>query len=76
MEVQHQLINGLQHFGMFSYGTIIFAIISTAAPFFLGLFQAVILNNNVSSVKRFGVVFNLPWALPAMISQFKLPTII
>ena len=50
--------------------TIIFAIISTAAPFFLGLFQAVILNNKrVIGKKVWRSILILPWALPAMISQ-------
>ena len=48
--------------------TIIFAIISTAAPFFLGLFQAVILNNKrVIGKKVWRSILILPWALPHII---------
>jgi len=50
--------------------TIIFAVISTAVPFFLGLFQAVILNNKrVKGRKIWRSILILPWAMPAMISQ-------
>jgi len=50
--------------------TVIFAVISTTAPFFLGLFQAVILNNKrVVGKKMWRSILILPWALPAMISQ-------
>ena len=50
--------------------TIIFAVISTAVPFFLGLFQAVILNNKrVKGRKVWRSILILPWAMPAMISQ-------
>lgn len=44
--------------------------ISTAAPFFLGLFQAVILNNKrVVGKKIWRSILILPWAVPALISQ-------
>ena len=50
--------------------TIIFAVIATATPFFLGLFQAVILNNKrVVFKKAWRSILILPWAIPAMISQ-------
>lgn len=50
--------------------TMIFAVISTAAPFFLGLFQAVILNNKrVVGKKIWRSILILPWAVPALISQ-------
>ena len=50
--------------------TILFAIISTAVPFFLGLFQAVILNNKrVKGKKIWRSILILPWAMPAIISQ-------
>jgi len=50
--------------------TVIFAIISTIVPFFLGLFQAVILNNKrVKFRKMWRSILILPWAMPAMISQ-------
>lgn len=50
--------------------TIIFAVISTAAPFFLGLFQAVILNNKrIVFKKAWRSILILPWAVPALISQ-------
>ncbi|HAX73299.1 MAG TPA: sugar ABC transporter permease [Firmicutes bacterium] len=50
--------------------TIIFAVVATATPFFLGLFQAVILNNKrVFGKKIWRSILILPWAIPAMISQ-------
>jgi len=50
--------------------TILFAIVSTAVPFFLGLFQAVILNNKrVVGKKVWRSILILPWAMPAIISQ-------
>ncbi len=50
--------------------TILFAIVATATPFFLGLFQAVILNNKrVIGKKIWRSILILPWAIPAMISQ-------
>jgi len=50
--------------------TILFAVISTAVPFFLGLFQAVILNNKrVIGKKVWRSILILPWAMPAIISQ-------
>ncbi|MGL4373014.1 MAG: carbohydrate ABC transporter permease [Turicibacter sp.] len=50
--------------------TIIFALVATATPFFLGLFQAVILNNKrVIGKKVWRSILILPWAIPALISQ-------
>lgn len=50
--------------------TILFAIISTVVPFFLGLLQAVILNNKrVVGKKIWRSILILPWAMPAIISQ-------
>ena len=50
--------------------TIIFAVVATVTPFFLGLFQAVILNNKrVIGKKIWRSILILPWAIPAMISQ-------
>ncbi|MCL2559593.1 MAG: sugar ABC transporter permease [Turicibacter sp.] len=50
--------------------TIIFAVVSTIVPFFLGLFQAVILNNKrIKFKKLWRSILILPWAMPAIISQ-------
>lgn len=50
--------------------TILFAVISTAVPFFLGLIQAVILNNKRVVGKKFWrSILILPWAMPSIISQ-------
>jgi len=50
--------------------TITFAFILTTVPFFIGLIQAVILNNKrVKFKKAWRSILILPWAMPAMISQ-------
>ncbi|MCL1950817.1 MAG: sugar ABC transporter permease [Turicibacter sp.] len=50
--------------------TVLFAVLSTVIPFFLGLFQAVVLNNKrVKAKKVWRSVLILPWAMPAILSQ-------
>ena len=50
--------------------TLLFALILTIVPFFIGLLQAIILNNKRIKGKRFWrSILILPWAMPAIISQ-------
>lgn len=49
--------------------TLIFAVIATIVPFFLGLLQAVAINHKeVKYKKLWRSIFILPWAMPALIS--------
>lgn len=55
-------------YGVFTW-TVIWAIISTATTFFLGLFFAVLINQKGIKLKRFWrSVFILPWAIPQFVS--------
>ncbi|MCH1626146.1 carbohydrate ABC transporter permease [Fredinandcohnia quinoae] len=55
-------------YGVFSW-TIIWAILSTATTFFVGLFFAILINNKGIKLKRFWRgIFILPWAIPQFIS--------
>ena len=57
--------------------TIIFAAVLTIVPFFLGLFQSVILNNKRIKFKKvWRSIFILPWAMPAVISQLNFQQIL
>lgn len=49
--------------------TVIWAILATVTTYFLGFFQAVIINDPVVKYKRmWRSIYILPWAIPAMIS--------
>ncbi|WP_308160481.1 MULTISPECIES: sugar ABC transporter permease [unclassified Bacillus (in: firmicutes)] len=55
-------------YGVFSW-TVVWAIISTATTFFLGLFFAVLLNQQGIKLKKFWrSIFILPWAIPQFVS--------
>lgn len=49
--------------------TIIFAVVSTLATFFVGLFTAILLNNkNIKERGFYKAILVLPWALPATVA--------
>lgn len=49
--------------------TVIFAVVSTLATFFVGLFSAILLNNkNIKERGFYKAILVLPWALPATVA--------
>lgn len=56
-------------FGKVLTWTVIWAVVATFSTYFLGMFQAIILNHkSVKGKKIFQTILILPWAIPQMIS--------